>query len=616
MNFSTHLLPEPITSAIGWALLHSLWQAALVALVVALLMIALNRHSAHTRYKAAMAGMAVTFLLFLATFCHYYTSEAPATPVTSLHTQHSGITYTTATAPQAPASFWSSALVTGKGYFTQHLPLFVSLWLMGLLVMSLRFLGGLAYVQRLRQYKVQPLEERWQQTLLRIQAGVGVHQAVKLLESALVQVPMTFGYLKPVILLPVGAATGLDIKQLEAILAHELAHIKRHDYLLNLLQQIAETIFFFHPAVWWLSGQVRTEREHCCDDLAVAACNGDTFTYAHALTQLEELRMPASPGLALAFTGKKGTLLSRIKRLIMKKELRPSFGEGFAAALVIIGGMLLLSFGAWAGLKNQEQQDFNASLLPAQEKTADAALLPANSIPETSEALQASSFTLTDTTGQTSNLIIIKNKKGDIAELYVNGKRVPDKDIPEFQQLIEQQLTESKKAPRMAASEKESLKQVARNALPTDEAAAPVPPVASPPALPIPSVAKASKAETINTQRSVSYARVQNSDKQSTITGTGVAKASQSINGKITNISGWEANEVSYEKIVSELQREGLLDKDAKDYELTINQDAFYINGKKQTQQHYEKYKSLLLKDTTEGLDNYSITIKHSSKEN
>ena len=117
---------------------------------------------------------------------------------------------------------------------------------------------------------------------------------VRLLESTLVDVPTVIGWIKPVILLPASALSGLKPHQLEAILAHELAHIRRHDYLVNLLQTLVETLLFYHPAVWWLSRRIRAERENCCDDLAVSLC-GDPYTYAQALADLEELRGPARP---------------------------------------------------------------------------------------------------------------------------------------------------------------------------------------------------------------------------------------------------------------------------------------------------------------------------------
>src|SRR6185503_3583474 len=120
------------------------------------------------------------------------------------------------------------------------------------------------------------------------------------------------GWVKPAVLLPAAALTGLSTVQLESLLAHELAHVRRHDYLVNLLQGLIETLLFYHPAVWWVSRQIRREREHCCDDIAVALC-GDVKLYAGALAQLEELRGRVLEP-ALAATG--GELLGRIRRLL------------------------------------------------------------------------------------------------------------------------------------------------------------------------------------------------------------------------------------------------------------------------------------------------------------
>ena len=134
----------------------------------------------------------------------------------------------------------------------------------------------------------------------------GEHDLTAELESTLVEVPMVIGWLRPVILLPVAATTGLSSEQLEAILAHELAHVARRDYLVNLLQSVVETLLFYHPAVWWVSNQIRVEREHCCDDIAVAV-SGNVLVYARALTELEELR-GRSPAPSLALGGDGGAL--------------------------------------------------------------------------------------------------------------------------------------------------------------------------------------------------------------------------------------------------------------------------------------------------------------------
>jgi hypothetical protein len=157
-----------------------------------------------------------------------------------------------------------------------------------------------------------------------------------------VAVPTAIGWLRPVILLPVGALTGLTVQQLEAIIAHELAHIRRHDYLINLLQTVIETLLFYHPAVWWVSRRIREEREHCCDDLAVSVC-GDALSYARALFTMEQLRA-ATPPLAMAANG--GALMNRIERLVGVKTQRQNHFTGWLAALLILSTLVSVGVGA------------------------------------------------------------------------------------------------------------------------------------------------------------------------------------------------------------------------------------------------------------------------------
>jgi beta-lactamase regulating signal transducer with metallopeptidase domain len=153
-------------------------------------------------------------------------------------------------------------------------------------------------------------------------------------DSSLVDTPTVIGWVKPVILLPVAAFAGLSPSQVEAILAHELAHIRRHDFLVNLLQTFAETILFYHPAVWWLSARIRAEREHCCDVVALSVC-GDAVSYAEALVELESRRTVHSR-LAMAATG--GSLMTRVRRLLgVPADDRPrAFGSLAIAALIVL----------------------------------------------------------------------------------------------------------------------------------------------------------------------------------------------------------------------------------------------------------------------------------------
>jgi hypothetical protein len=185
-------------------------------------------------------------------------------------------------------------------------------------LVSLYHFGGWLQARRLTLRGTRPVSEAWVMTFRRLRHRLGIERAVVLLESSAVSVPAVVGWLRPVILVPASVFAGLTPEQLEAVLAHELAHVRRHDYLVNLIQAMVESLLFYHPAVWWVSRQVRLERECCCDDLAVAVC-GDRLGYARALTVLEGMRegMRAPvPQLALGASGTDGgSLLRRIRRI-------------------------------------------------------------------------------------------------------------------------------------------------------------------------------------------------------------------------------------------------------------------------------------------------------------
>jgi hypothetical protein len=223
------------------------------------------------------------------------------------------------------------------------MPWFLCGWLTGVLVLSLRLLLTWTRIQQLRRAGTAAPNAELFALHARLVAHLRVIRPVQLLLSTLVEVPTVIGWLSPVILLPAGAILGLTPIQLEALLAHELAHVRRWDDLVNLFQIVVETLLFYHPAVWWLSARIRQERENCCDDLAARAC-GDSLTYAEALLRMEELRVPAG-NLALAARG--GRLLLRVRRLLGatdRDRLFPLWQSG-AIALVALTGM---TAGLWS----------------------------------------------------------------------------------------------------------------------------------------------------------------------------------------------------------------------------------------------------------------------------
>src|SRR5436190_328185 len=276
-----------------------------------------------------------------------------------------------ASAPQAsPMTQWAADRLP------LAMPWFLGLWFLGVLLLSLRFAGGLVTAHRLKRLETSPTVQLWQEKLRVLCVRLRVSRPVRLCESALVEVPTVIGWLRPVILIPLSAISGLSAEQLEALLAHELAHIRRCDYLVNLIQTTIETLLFYHPAVWWVSRQIRDEREHCCDDLAVAAC-GDVLTYARALAALEQMRA-ITPQLAVAASG--GSLIVRIQRLLgHRSPSRSGFQNwlaGFLALATVFGWLAaaetaLLSKEAKAAVKDEFTLTMFPAVPAASEKQAD-----------------------------------------------------------------------------------------------------------------------------------------------------------------------------------------------------------------------------------------------------
>src|SRR5262245_44950563 len=306
---------------LGWTLIHFTWQGTLIALSLAGVLRILRGSSTNTRYAAACVALLLmsSLPLFTITIISSSTTDKtasgpppqfvaqPASQPQPVEIEPTIVPTQTDIASASPRPW----LYIRPAHIRPLLPWMILIWLLGVVFFSVRLAGGWLYTQRLKSYGTRPLEEGWEQTLRRLCDRLRAPRPARLLESALVKVPMVIGWLRPVILLPVGALTGLTPQQLEAIIAHELAHIRRHDYLINLLQAVVETLLFYHPAVWWVSRRIRQEREHCCDDLAVAVC-GDALSYARALLEMEKLRA-AGPQLAMAANG--GLLMNRIRRL-------------------------------------------------------------------------------------------------------------------------------------------------------------------------------------------------------------------------------------------------------------------------------------------------------------
>ena len=321
----------PAAHALGWTIFHSLWQGAIAALLLAA-GLALVR-SSRARYALACLSMLAMLAAFILTFALLMPRQqalvSPAADGVPISRIPIGVPF-----PKAPAD-WRSILAP-------VLPWMAPLWLAGVVVFHLHGLASWLAARRLRRTGVCCASDPWPDRLHRLRARLRLSRPVTLLESCFAEVPVVIGHLRPVILLPLGVLANLPPDQIEAILLHELAHIRRFDYLVNLVQTAVEGLLFYHPAIWWISRVIRAERENCCDDLVVAT-SGDAHAYAVALAQLEQNRSAALE-TALAATG--GSLVKRIRRLLHQPEgPRPSLTPVLSAGLLTLAAALALT--AW-----------------------------------------------------------------------------------------------------------------------------------------------------------------------------------------------------------------------------------------------------------------------------
>ncbi len=287
--------------ALGWALIHFVWQGTLLGLLAAALFALLRKPQ--SRYAAGCAVM----------------SLMAGSPVITFFWLSSGRVVMDVDLPAVSAN--TAAAAVRSAWNPDWLQVLTQVWMAGATLLLLRSVGG------------------WCLAWRRSRAGQGallfVREGVRIYESAMVRVPQVFGWLRPVVLVPVCALMGLTPEQLESLIAHELAHVRRYDYLVNLLQTVVENLLFYHPAVWWVSSRMRKYREECCDEAAVEAC-GDRVLYSTALLRLEEVRVEFS--MAAAGSGVK----ERIGRLLGMEQKRYGMAPALSvsAVAVILGGML------------------------------------------------------------------------------------------------------------------------------------------------------------------------------------------------------------------------------------------------------------------------------------
>lgn len=367
--FSSLRLDQELIELIGWTIIHAVWQMSLIGITAAIVLRQMKQASASSRYWTALFFLALMVMAPVATCCFHPAAISSETSTTLPHAQPDGLVppaipvggsrgwappsevdshripdAAADVAGRAPAVHRPShaeAEVTEPGpdilsaitrLIRPWMPGIVSCWLIGAVCFATRPVFGWVTLRQLRQRGLNPVPEMVRRLFESTAERLGIRSPGTILLSDRITSPVIIGWLRPLVLLPATAITGLTDAQLKAIIAHELAHLRRHDFPVNIIQTVIETVFFFHPAIWWLSRRIRVEREHCCDDLVVS-----TFLqpseYGRALLAIAEMQGGAS---VLALGAADGSLSSRVKRLFNSRGSQEPKPAGILVLIAVV----------------------------------------------------------------------------------------------------------------------------------------------------------------------------------------------------------------------------------------------------------------------------------------
>ncbi|WP_316736027.1 M56 family metallopeptidase [Pedobacter aquatilis] len=595
-------------NAFGAMLFHSLWLGVILSFLVAVIIFFTRNGSANLRYNLLISAM----VLFVASVSFVFYNAFDNQNVIEIHVasnlavDKSSSQINTTTAYNVTAGF-----ETFRNIWNAYSPQIVLLWFIVICIKSIQLFVGLNGVYHLRKTKVYSAGKIWEDKLDTLAHQFGISRKVKIVQSGLAQAPMVIGHLKPLVLIPLGLLNSISIAEVEAILCHELAHIKRKDYLVNLLQSFVEIIFFFNPAVIWVSKLIREERENCCDDLAVAKVENKK-SYVKALIVCQEFQLNA-PKYAMAFSNKKSPLFERVSRMLFdnKKTLNKMEKTILSAALVSV----VVFSAAFKNLSakdnhakntaaftiNQPAQSLQDSLknkLAKQKADADkkqAEKLKANVDLEKEIALRMESQELKD-----------KEIKADAARKLADEKYVEDQkkyDEHQKQYDAEQKKYDAEqkrydleqkrydlKQKQMETDQKlkTAMQKSINNA--REKAELPVPPtppshgaVNVPPATPTP--------PSVNIDGDVSVSVEQNSKKSKSNSKVSVKTGTQRV---VESVTSTDTDDHDYKGIIKDLIKDGII-KTQNKLSYKLDKDNFIINGVKQNSSFHQKYKSKYL---------------------
>ncbi len=434
-------------------MLHSIWQIILVYLLLRLLLNSFKNSSSFLRYGISVTALFSVLIISLATFYIYYQSErAGIVQISGIIKELQQSKYT------VPDNLPDEGQYAGSGGIQKVLPWLVYIYFAGVLLMSFRLTASLLYLRKYRKKGIIEPDGEFLKGFSELLEKYHINRKVGLIESLIAKTPMVIGYLRPLVIVPVGIFTHLPFNQVEAVLAHELAHIKRNDFLLNILQSVIELLFFYHPAIYLISKHIKEERENCCDDIALSHCKNSSH-YVKALARMEGI-LPVNPYPAVAFVNQKNSLLNRMKRILKPKTMKTKVSDRIIAGIIILAGSSLLLLTGVAAMNNISGGP--SELIKDESST--------NTDINTSD-----SFSVKDTIVEINKnriVIIRKNKKnekekvemtfkeGKLADLKIDGKTIPRKDHEKYRDLINDTRKEVSAASAEVAKAEKDLEEI------------------------------------------------------------------------------------------------------------------------------------------------------------
>lgn len=435
--------------ALCWMLVHSVWQGLLLA-VVAGVMISLTRRSpAALRYNLLLGSMLTFLSAAAATYWWHWANYTPLPVLTEASLVEMAAGLPLVQDNSMAGGHFINRLVL---FFNEYASLVVLAWLAICLVRVVKIARNLHQLHVLRHTELSAPDKVWSEKLSQFAAALGLRRDVALMLSGIVTVPMVIGHVKPLILIPAGMLCSLPAAEVEAILLHELAHVRRRDYLVNILQHGVELVFFFNLPLMWVSSLIRTERENCCDDIA-SAFTGDRRTYIHALVGFYEKQVANTA--ALAWTGPRHQLFERVKRLVHNRNKNLNIMEKlFLSTGIVAAGLLLYAFNTMSPGDS-----------PLQRKTVtDVRTIAASD----------SRIVLTDTIGKGRheiNATSDEGKKyrvvlqdGEVKEMYVDGVAVPADQREKHMNFVNKLIRDGEEAEEKAASAREEAEEAKERA--------------------------------------------------------------------------------------------------------------------------------------------------------